>query len=179
MRKEKKAEVVKEMSGKIKGQKNLLLVDFSGIKATDAANFRKEIKREEVYYRVVKGNLLRIAFKNAGFELEDKLFEGSVAIAIHKSDPVVLAKEFVDFKDEEEKPIFKVKIGLVDGIWTSAEDIERIAELPSKEELLSKLVYLLNSPIQRLVTVLEKPIKDFAVVLGQIKDKKEDAEKAA
>ncbi len=179
MRKDKKAEVIKEMSEKLKGQKNLLLVDFSGIKATDAANFRKEIKREGIFYRVVKGNLLRIAFKNAGFEIDDKYFEGPVAVAIHENDPVVLAKKFVDFKDEEEKPVFKVKLGLVDGQWTSAKDIARIAELPSKEELLSKLVYLLNSPIQRLVTVLEKPIKDFVVVLDQVKNKKEEAEKAA
>ena len=179
MRKEKKAEVIKEMTEKLKDQKNLLLVDFSGIKANDAASFRKEIKKEGIFYRIVKGNLLRIAFKNASLELDDKFFEGPVGIAIHESDPVILAKKFVDFQDENEKPIFKVKIGLVDGQWISAEDIKRIAELPSKDELLSKLVYLLNSPIQRLVTVLEKPVKDFVVVLDQVKNKKEEAGKAA
>ena len=178
MRKEKKKEVIEEMTEKLKGQKNLLIVDFTGIKANDAANFRKLAKKQGVYYKVVKANLLEIAFKNAGFEVEDSLFEGPVAVAIHENDPVVLAKTVVDFRNEEdeEKPIFKVKKGLVDGQWFSGADIEKIAKLPSKEELLSKLVYLLNSPIQRLVTVLEKPIKDFVVVLDQIKDK---AEKAA
>jgi large subunit ribosomal protein L10 len=177
MRKEKKKEVIEEMTEKLKGQKNLLIVDFSGIKANDAANFRKLARKQGVYYKVVKANLLEIAFKNAGFDVEESLFEGPVAVAIHESDPVVLAKAVVEFKNEEEdKPLFKVKKGLVDGQWFSGADIERIAKLPSKEELLSKLVYLLNSPIQRLVTVLEKPIKDFVVVLDQIKDK---AEKAA
>ncbi len=177
MRKEKKKEVIEEMAEKLKGQKNLLIVDFTGIKANDAANFRKLAKKQGVYYKVVKANLLELAFKNAGFEVEESLFEGPVAVAIHDSDPVVLAKTVVDFKNEEEdKPLFKVKKGLVEGQWFSGADIERIAKLPSREELLSKLVYLLNSPIQRLVTVLEKPIKDFVVVLDQIKDK---AEKAA
>ncbi len=177
MRKEKKKEVIEEMTEKLKGQKNLLIVDFTGIKANDAANFRKLAKKQGVYYKVVKANLLELAFKNAGFEVEESLFEGPVAVAIHDSDPVVLAKTVVDFKNEEEdKPLFKVKKGLVEGQWFSGADIERIAKLPSREELLSKLVYLLNSPIQRLVTVLEKPIKDFVVVLDQIKDK---AEKAA
>ncbi len=177
MRKEKKKEVIEEMTEKLKGQKNLLIVDFTGIKANDAANFRKLAKKRGVYYKVVKANLLELAFKNAGFEVEESLFEGPVAVAIHDSDPVVLAKTLVDFKNEEEdKPLFKVKKGLVEGQWFSGADIERIAKLPSREELLSKLVYLLNSPIQRLVTVLEKPIKDFVVVLDQIKDK---AEKAA
>ncbi len=177
MRKEKKKEVIEEMTEKLKGQKNLLIVDFTGIKANDAANFRKLAKKQGVYYKVVKANLLELAFKNAGFEVEESLFEGPVAVAIHDSDPVVLAKTVVDFKNEEEdKPLFKVKKGLVEGQWFSGTDIERIAKLPSREELLSKLVYLLNSPIQRLVTVLEKPIKDFVVVLDQIKDK---AEKAA
>ncbi len=177
MRKEKKKEVIEEMTEKLKGQKNLLIVDFTGIKANDAANFRKLAKKQGVYYKVVKANLLELAFKNAGFEVEESLFEGPVAVAIHDSDPVVLAKTVVDFKNEEEdKPLFKVKKGLVEGQWFSGADIERIAKLPSREELLSKLVYLLNSPIQRLVTVLEKPIKDFVIVLDQIKDK---AEKAA
>jgi len=177
MRKEKKKEVIEEMTEKLKGQKNLLIVDFTGIKANDAANFRKIAKKQGVYYKVVKANLLEIAFKNAGLEVEESLFEGPVAVAIHESDPVVLAKTVVDFKNEEEdRALFKVKKGLVEGQWFSGADIEKIAKLPSKEELLSKLVYLLNSPIQRLVTVLEKPIKDFVVVLDQIKDK---AEKAA
>ncbi len=179
MKKEKKKEVIEEMTEKLKGQKNLLIVDFSGIKANDVANFRKEIKREGIYYKVVKANLLRIAFKNAGFEADESLFEGPVGVALHESDPVVLAKKFVEFKDENDKQVFKVKKGYIEGQWLSPEEVDKLAKLPSKEELLSKLVYVLNSPIQRLVTVLEKPIKDFVVVLDQVKNKKEEADKAA
>ncbi|NIA10782.1 MAG: 50S ribosomal protein L10 [Nitrospiraceae bacterium] len=179
MRKEKKKEVIEEMTAKLKGQKNLIIVDFSGIKANDMASFRKGLKNENIFYRVVKGNLLKLAFKNAGFTLDDSIFEGPVGVAIHENEPVVLSKKFVDFKDEDDKLLFKVKTGLIDGEWVSKEDIERIAELPSKDELYSKLVYLLESPIQRLVTVLQKPTRDFVVVLDQVKNKKEEAGKAA
>ncbi len=179
MRKEKKKEVIEEMTAKLKGQSNLLIVDFSGIKANYVASFRKDIKNEGIYYRVVKGNLLKIAFKNAGFDIGDSVFEGSVSVAIHEEKPVLLSKKFVDFKDEEDKHLFKVKMGFIDGELVSGEDIERIAKLPSKEELLSKLLYLLESPIQRLVTVLQKPTKDFVVVLDQIRNKKEETEKVA
>ena len=116
----------------------------------------------------------------AGFkDVDENLFTKSVGVALYESDPVILVKKFVEFKNEEGQSIFKVKIGLIDGKWTVRSDIEKIATLPSKETLLSKLVYLIQSPLTRMVTVLQKPEKDLVIVLGQIKDKKEEAEKAA
>jgi len=180
MRKEEKIEVVKEMAEKLKGQKNLLLVDFSGIKGNEVATFRKVIKKDDIYYKVVKTSLLERALKKAGFKkLDESLFKGSVGVALSEQEPVMLVKKFVELKNEDDKPIFKIKKGLIEGKWISKEDIEKIAKLPSKEELLSKLVYLVQSPLSRLVTVFQKPERDFVVVLGQIKDKKEEAEKAA
>ncbi len=180
MRKEQKVEVVKEMAEKLKGQKNVLLVDFSGIKGNESATFRKALNKEGIYYKVIKASLLKRAMEAAGFEdVDENLFNKSVGVALYESDPVTLVKKFVEFKNEDDQPIFKVKIGLIDGKWTVRSDIEKIATLPSKETLLSKLVYLLQSPLSRIVTVLQKPEKDLVVVLGQIKDKKEEAEKAA
>lgn len=180
MKKEKKIEVVKELTEKLKGQKNILLVDFTGIKGSESAAFRKAIKKDGIYYRVTKATLLKRAFENAGFKgLEESTFEGPIGLAISQEDPVKLVKSFVDFKNENDEHIFKVKQGLIEGQWMSKEDIEKIATLPSKEELLSKVVYLIQSPLSRLVTVLQKPERDLVIILKQIKDKKEEAEKAA
>ncbi len=180
MQKEKKVEVVKSLTEKLKGQNNILLVDFSGIKGVKASAFRKAIKKDGIYYKVVKTSLLRRAFKNAGFkEVEESVFKGSVGLAISVKEPVKLVKRFVDFKNENDERIFKVKQGLIEGKWMSKEDIEKIAKLPSKEELLGKIVYLVQSPLSRLVTVLQKPEREFVIILAQIKDKKEEAEKAA
>lgn len=180
MKKEQKVEVVKEMAEKLAGQKNILLVDFSGIKGNESAAFRKALTKEGIYYKVIKASLLKRAMETAGFkDVDENLFTNSVGVALYEPDPVTLVKKFVELKNEEDQPVFKIKMGLVDGKWTTRSDIEKIAILPSKETLLSKLVYLMQSPISRIVTVLQKPEKDLVIVLGQIKDKKEEAEKAA
>ncbi len=179
MKKEKKFEVVKSLTEKLKGQKNIVLVDFFGIKGNESAAFRKAIKKDGIYYKVTKASLLKRAFENAGFKgVKEDTFEGPVGLAFGE-EPVKLVKSFVNFKNENDERIFKVKQGLIEGKWMSKEDIEKIAMLPSKEELLSKVVYLVQSPLSRLVTVLQKPERDLVIILSQIKDKKEEAEKAA
>jgi Ribosomal protein L10 len=88
-------------------------------------------------------------------------------------DPTELAKKFVEAKDADEKPFFEMKGGFVDGKYLNGAELVELSKLPPKPVIVGKLLYLLNSPIQRLVTVLSKPERDLVTVLNQIKDKKE------
>jgi len=175
MKREEKRKIIDEIEEKLKkiNEQSVLFVDFKSIKANDIANLRKDFRSSGIYYRVIKNDLLRIACSELGVSLPKKVFTGNVALVVSSMDPTELAKKFVEAKDEGEKPLFEMKGGFVDGKYLEDEEIVELSKLPPKPVIVGKLLYLLNSPIQRLVTVLSKPERDLVTVLNQIKDKKE------
>lgn len=175
MKKEEKKVMIEEISEKLKelNKSSVLFVDFKRIKGNDIANLRKTLKGDGVVYRVVKSDLLRIAARNVGVEIDPQVFRGNVAMAITTGEPNDLAKRFVELKDKEENTMFAVKGGFVQGNWLNAAQVSELSKLPSKEVLLGKLLYLINSPLSRLVTVLSKPERDLVNVLNKVKENKE------
>ncbi len=175
MKKEEKKVMIQEISNILKTFESisLLFVNFKKIKGKDVANLRKKFRKDGITYRVLKTDLLRIAARDTGMDIDPAVFKGHVAMAITSGEPSELAKRFVELKDSEENTMFDIKGGFVEGKWLTATQIVELSKLPPKSVLVGKLLYLVKSPISRLVTVLLKPERDFVTVLSQIKDKKE------
>jgi len=175
MNKAEKKRVLKELKSNLKNfeNKNVIFVNFKGIKGIEISELRKSLKNENVFYRVVKTNLLQIVSKELDLSVDESIFKGPVAIIINDGDASALAKRFVGLKDAQDNPLFEIKGGLIGNRWYAGSEVIEISTLPSRDILIGKLLYLINSPLRRLVTALKKPENDFVSILNQIKDKKE------
>jgi len=122
----------------------------------------------------VKNTLALIALKDSPIIAMKEQFTGPTAIAFNEKDAVVLAKALTKFA--KDVPAVQFKGALLNGQVVPASQIQAIATLPSREELVSKLLYLMQSPIRGLVTVLQANIRNLAVVLDQIAKQKETAQ---
>jgi large subunit ribosomal protein L10 len=147
--------------------KSAMVVSFSGVTVAKDQEFRNSIREAGAKYEVVKNTLARIAVKGTQFEDASESFKGVTAIAWTDGDPVVLTKAISKFmKDNAE--IYTFKTGVVDGKLIDLAQLTTIANLPSKDELISKLLFVLQSGAQRLVTVINAVPRDLAVVIDQI-----------
>ncbi|MFL6213954.1 MAG: 50S ribosomal protein L10 [Blastocatellia bacterium] len=150
-----------------------LVVGFQGIKVADDERLRRELRQANLTYRVVKNTLAIRAAEGTPMASVSENFTGATAIALSKDDPVTLAK--VLSKWAKESPVFSFKGGLVEGRAIRVEDIEAIATLPTKEELVSKVMFLINSGAQRLAVATAGVARNLAVVIDQVRAQKENA----
>ena len=149
--------------------KSAMVVSFTGLTVTKDQEFRSSVREAGAKYEVVKNTLARIAVKGTQFEQATDAFKGVTAIAWTENDPVVLSKAITKFmKDNADTYTFKS--GVVDGRLVDFAQLTTIANLPSKEELISKLLFVLQSSAQRIVTVINAVPRDLAVVIKQIGD---------
>jgi len=147
-----------------------MVVSFAGLTVNKDQEFRNALRTAGANYQVVKNTLARRAVKDTQFEQAAESFKGVTAIAWTDGDPVVLSKAMSKFmKDNADKYTFKT--GVVDGKLIDVKQLTTIASLPSKEELISKLLFVLNAQAQRIVTVINAVPRDLAVVIKQIGDK--------
>jgi len=149
---------------------NLIVGQFKGITVAQDTELREKIRATNSKYRVVKNTLARIAAKGTPAEGLTKSFDGSTSIAYNNSDPVALAKALTAYA--KANPVFVFKAGMVEGRVVNIADLGAIASLPSKEELISKVLFLINSPAQGLATAVNGVARNLAVVLGQAIEQK-------
>lgn len=147
------------------------LVDYKGISVPDVTELRAKIREVGGQYVVVKNTLALLAIADGPMDQLRDLFEGPVAVAYHEDDAVSLAKAL----DESSKamPAIEVTGGLVNGQKVDADQLKEIASLPTREDLIAKLLFLLQSPVTRLARVLAAVPREFVVVLDQIRQQKE------
>jgi large subunit ribosomal protein L10 len=169
-RKEKEALVV-NLHEKFKEAKAAILTDFTGLNVEQITHLRRTLKRSAVEYTVVKNTLLRRASQNTDIELLAEYFVGPIAIALAYEDPVVPAKILTEFSNEQ--PALEVKAGVITGTVLTPQDIKTLASLPSKEVLVAKLLSLLKVLPTRLVQVLNNPIQSLVSVLDKVTKTKE------
>lgn len=156
----------------LQNSKSAMVVSFSKLTVTKDQEFRHSLREAGAKYQVVKNTLARIAVKGTQFEESSEYFKGVTAIAWTDNDPVVLTKTISKFlKDNSD--VYNFKTGVLDGKVIDFTQLQSIANLPSKEELISKLLWVLNSSAQRLVTVINAVPRNLAVVIKQIGDQKE------
>lgn len=161
----KKIEQVEELSQDMKQAKTAILATFSGLKAAQTEDLRKTVRAAGAKFQVVKNTLAERAAQGTALEQVLKNLTGVTSIAYTSGDPVTLAK--VLQKYVKDSPELKFKVGVVEGRLIQVKEIEALATMPSKEEIYSKLLFLINAPAQRLVTVMGAVGRDLAVVVNQ------------
>jgi len=150
---------------------NALLVGFQGIKVGADERLRRELRQANVSYRVVKNTLAIRAADGTPMEQVKDRFTGATAVALSKTDPVTLAKLLS--KWAKETPVFSFKAAVVEGRAIDVKDIESLSNLPSKEELISKVMFVINSGAQRLAVVTAGVARNLAIVVDQVRAQKE------
>ena len=158
--------------------KSAMVVSFTGLTVAKDQEFRNSLREAGAKYQVVKNTLARIAVKDTQFEQASESFKGVTAIAWTENDPVILSKAISKFM-KDNADIYTFKSGVVDGRLVDLTQVQSIASLPSKEELISKLLYVLNAQAQRIVTVINAVPRDLAVVIKQIGEKAPEGSGAA
>lgn len=171
-----KEAVVAEIQGWLTSAKGVVLTSYRGLDVATDTQLRRELRAANVQYKVVKNTMLRIAAKNAGIEGLDAHLEGTTALAFSTEDPVAPAKVLCDFikKNKLEDPgILTIKVGMVEGKVIDVKGVKALANLPSREQLIAKLLGSMNAPIANCVGVLSAVIRNFVGVLDAIREKKE------
>ena len=174
MNRAEKAKEVEVLAEDLGQTANAFLLDFKGLDVARSTDLRIRLRERDARLRIVKNRLVRLAVADTPLALLDDALVGQTAIVYTNNDDVVgLAKILRDFTEEHD--VATVKAGLVEGQVIDPEEFKRLADLPSRDELIAKALYLMNYPITGLVTVLSGVMKNFVVVLEQIRQQKESA----
>ena len=163
--KTKTIEQVEELSGELKKVSSVIVATYSKLTVEKDYELRRALRGTGAKYRVVKNTLAERAAKGTRVEGALKNLRGVTSIAYTEGDPVALAKALSKYA--KDNPEFTFKAGVVEGRVISIKDIEALANMPSKEEIYSKLLFLLNAPAQRLATALNAVGRNLAVVIDQ------------
>jgi large subunit ribosomal protein L10 len=148
-----------------------MLVSFKNMTVAKDQELRRQLRDAGVSYSVVKNTLARKAAAGTPLEQMADQFKGVTAVALSTTDPVGLSKAITKFT-KANPDIFSFKVGLVEGKVVELREVESIASLPSREELLSKVLFLLNSQAQRLVNVISAVPRNLALVVKQVGESK-------
>ena len=166
--KKKKAESLHEELAKARG---IIFSSFQGITVAQDFELRKKVAGTGAQYRVVKNSLIERAAKGTPVEPVAQKLAGTTSVAFTETDPVALAKILTEYA--KENPILTFKSGVVEGRVVSLADFIALATLPSREQLLSKVLFLFNSPAQRVASTLSGVARNLAYVVSQgVKEKK-------
>ena len=173
---EEKKQMVADLTAKLKNATAGVLVDYQGINVEQDTKMRTELREAGVNYFVFKNTLARLAVKECGFDELIPVLEKMTAIAVSENDPVAPAKILTSYADKIQT--FNIKAGFVEGAVIDEKGVTKLATLPSKEELVAKVLGSLQSPIYGLVNVLNGNLRGLACVLAAIRDQKSEAGEA-
>lgn len=164
-----KIEMVKQIANDLKSCDVYYFVDYRGLTYPESAELRDRLTKVDATMKVVKNTLTRLAAAEAGVEGLDEMLQGPTAIVYAKGDPVQTAKAIQDFIRENKK--ITVRGAKLQSSMLASDDVEKMASLPSREQLIAQLVGTLASPLSGLVTVLNGPIRQLVMVVDQIEKK--------
>jgi large subunit ribosomal protein L10 len=173
----RKVEQADKLSQELKKVSNLVVATYSKLTVAQDYELRKVLRTSGAKYKVVKNTLAERAAKGTKIEQALTGLSGVTSIAYTEGDPVALAKALSKYA--KDNPEFTFKTGVVEGRVVSISEIQALATMPSKEEIYSKLLFLINAPAQRLVTVMNAVGRDIAVVINQGVEKKKFKEAEA
>ena len=151
---ELKQPIVEEISAQIKDAQSVVLVDYRGLTVEQDTRLRKQLREAGITYKVYKNTMMNFAFKGTDFEALAPYLEGPSAVAISTGDATAPARVLCKFAKEADK--LEIKGGVVEGIAYDAKGIGEIAKIPSREELLSKLLGSIQSPITNFARVMNQ-----------------------
>ena len=167
---QKKKEVVQELTEKIASAKSIVFADYRGLTVEQDTQMRKALREAGIEYKVVKNTLVKFALKENGHDGIDEYFNSPTAMALSDSDPVAPAKIISEYAKKFES--LEIKTGIVEGKVVDINAIKELADLPSREVLIAKVLGGFNAPISGLVNVLNGNIRGLVVGLNAIAEKK-------
>jgi large subunit ribosomal protein L10 len=168
---QQKQVMVEELAEKLKNAVSGVLADYRGITVENDTKLRRELRAAGVEYAVIKNSILRRACEKVGFEGLNSSLTGTTALAISATDPVAAAKILSKYAAGS-KGAYTLKAGFVEGRVLNAAAVEELATLPSREELVAKVLGGLNAPITGFVHVLNANLRGLVVALNAIAEKK-------
>jgi large subunit ribosomal protein L10 len=163
--KAKKAEKVGQLAKELEGSTSAIVGTFAKLTVAQDFELRKTVRAAGGRYRVLKNKLAARASQGSKIEAALQGLKGVSSVAYTSGDPVALAKALSTWVAENAE--FTFKLGIVDGKVINVEEVKALATMPGKEEIFSKLLFLINAPAQRLATVINATGRDLAVVLNQ------------
>ena len=175
MRLEKQS-IVNELRKQMKDAAFLILTDYKGLDVTAMGTLRSRLRNAQAEFHVVQNSLVRLVAKELGQTGLEPALLGPSAMISGRGDVARAAKVLRDFIKEKEKPV--IKIGTLQGAILSAQDVVRLAELPSREQLYGQLAGTLAAPMQRLVGALNQKLASVVYVLKAYQEQKEKAAQA-
>lgn len=182
--KQKKEELVQILSEKISKAAGIYLLDFTSMSVAEMTEFRSALRAESIEFKVAKNNLIRLASQQVGAHIfPDNYLKGSTGMAIANDDPIAPAKLFRDILKKKQKPILKAIS--IEGQIFDAADLERVSNLPSRQDMIASIIGSIHAPISGIVGALDQatPLvnvvaalhRDLISVIDQVAKKQNDA----
>ncbi len=168
--------MVESLKEVIAAQRGAVIAEYRGVKVGEMTALRKKLREVQAEFRVVKNTLIRRAAEGTPFGELSETFKGPTAIAFSHGDPVALAKAMKEYAAAS--PKITLRAGFLDGRVLSAAEVQALADVPSREVLLARLVGALSSPLSRLATALSDSPRKLVYVLESVR-KQKPAEAAA
>ena len=173
-----KIDEVARLKEKFESAVSLVLADYRGVNANEMVELREKFTKQGLEFRIVKDTLARIAANQAGIEGLSDLFEGPIGIVLAYDDQAIAFK-LADECRKTYSPNYTLKGGVFEGAVVPEDEVAKYAALPSREELLTKLAYLLASPMRMMAFMLQAKIREMAIVLNEVKKQREDQKEEA
>lgn len=168
-----KREVINSISSRMKEAKTVIFADYRGLTVEQDTEMRRALRNAGVDYKVVKNTLTKFAAEENGLEGLYPYLEGPTSMASSDTDPVAPAKILNEYAKKFDK--LELKVGVVEGRIVDVDGIKALAELPSREELIARVLGGFNAPISGFVNVLNANIRGLVVALNAIAEKKASA----
>ncbi|MEA3295676.1 MAG: 50S ribosomal protein L10 [Patescibacteria group bacterium] len=167
--KEQKQNTLKELKQNIEKQKSIIFADFTGLKVNDLTDLRKQMREKDCELKVAKKTLIRMAFENFNLEVGKKIkdFKGEIILGFGYKDEVSAFKVLGDFSGDNKN--LKILGGVMENEFLDANNAIAMSKLPSKQELLARLVGSVKAPVSNFVGVLEGNIKSLVYILSKVK----------
>ena len=172
MNRKEKAEVISDLSERVKGFQAVVLTNYRGLNVEQLSHLRQKLREEKISYHVIKNTLMRLASKGTDLEKLDNYFEGPTAMAVSHGDPVPLAKILSEFIKTQ--PLLEIKIGLIQGKVASPEEVKALATMPPREVLFGQVLGGIQGTATRLGGIIHQAIQQ---VLGTLQARVDQLEK--
>jgi len=164
----KKVEILEDIKLALKSSTAVYFVDYQGLNVADISALRRKLKENKAVFKVAKNTLLKIALEEAGMGSVEVL-KGPTGVMVTAEDPVLPLKALMDFAKDKEA--IKPKGGILEGKFCTANEMQRLAQLPSKNNLLAQIVGSLQAPLQGILWALQGPVVNLAFTLQAIAQK--------
>lgn len=165
--KQQKQKIIEDLKEEITKQKTVIFADLTGLKVEDLSILRKRLKAADSKLKVARKTLLKLAFKEKGLEIDEKRLEGEIALIFGYRDEISPAKIVYEFS--QENPNLKILGGFIGNKFYEPEEIINLAQLPTREELLARLVGSIFAPATNFVRVLQGNMRNLIHIFSQIK----------